>query len=115
MIDGCRGLIVERLMKPLAIVEVEVVAQTCDRLGHAFVIVPVNFFVFDAAPEPLDEDIVQGSTAAIHTDCNLPFFENARERIAGEVHALIRIENLRRRLFQRLLQGTGAEIRVQCD
>lgn len=100
-------------MKPLAVVEVEVFAQAGDGLGDTFVIVQVDFFVFDAAPQSLDEDVVQCSPASIHTDRNLPFFENAGESVAGELNALIRIENLRRRLFQSLSQGAGAEIRFQ--
>jgi hypothetical protein len=61
----------------------------------------------------LDEDVVQCSTASIHTDGNLPLFENAGESVARELHPLIRIENLRRRLFQSLIQGAGAELRFQ--
>ena len=100
-------------MKPLAVVEVEVVVQAYDRLGDACVIVQVNFFVFDAAPEPLDEDVVQCSTTPIHTDGDLPLFENAGESTARKLDALIRIENLWRCLFQRLMQRARAEIRFQ--
>ena len=114
MIDGCRGLVVERLMQPLAVVEVEVFVQAFDRLGDAFVVVQVDFFIFDAAPQSLDEDVVQCSTASIHTDGDLPLFENAGESVARELNALIRIENLRRRLFQSLIQRARAEIRFQC-
>ena len=114
MIDGCRGLVVERLMKPLAVVEVEVFVQTLDRLRHAFVIVQVNFFIFDAAPQSFNEDVVQGSTTSIHTDGDLALFENAGECVTRKLHTLIRIENLRRGLCQRLLQRARAEIRFQC-
>lgn len=65
---------VERLMKPLAIVKVEVSAQALTGLANIIVIVQADFFVFDAAPQSLDEDVVQVSTASIHTDRSLPFF-----------------------------------------
>ncbi len=55
----------------------------------------VDLFVFDAASEPLDEDVVQSLTASIHTDGDFRFFENSGERIACELRSLARIENLR--------------------
>lgn len=113
MVDGFRGFVVERLMKPLVVVEVEVFAQALDGLGHPFVVVQIDLFVFDAAPEPLDKDVVQCSTASIHTDGDLSLFENTGEGAARELNTLIRIEDVRRRLFQSLIQGAGAEIRFQ--
>ena len=100
-------------MKPLVVVEVEVLAQALDGLGHTFVVVQIDLFVFDAAPEPLDKDVVQCSAAPIHTDGNPSLFENTGESAARELNTLIRIKDFRRRLFQSLIQGTGAEIRFQ--
>lgn len=101
-------------MKPLVVVEVEVFAQALDCLGDTFVVVQIDLFVFDAAPQSLDEDVIQCSTASVHTDRYLPFFENTDESAARELNTLIRIEDFRRRLFQRLIQGAQAEIRLQC-
>ncbi len=50
-------------MKLLAAVEVEVLAQALDGLGDAFVVVQIDLFVFDAAPQSLDEDVVQCATS----------------------------------------------------
>ena len=103
MIDGFRGFVVERLMKPLVVVEVEVFAQALDCLGDTFVVVQIDLFVFDAAPEPLDKDVVQRSTASIHTDGDFALFENIGESAARELNTLIRIEDFRRGLFQGLI------------
>src|SRR5262245_44875529 len=105
MVDGFRGFVVERLMKPLAVVEVEIFAQALDRLGDAFVVVQIDLFVFDAAPQSLDEDVVQCSTASIHTDRDLSLYENTGESAARGLNTLIRIEDFRRRLCQGLIQG----------
>jgi hypothetical protein len=100
-------------MKPLAVVEVEVFVQALDGLGDTFVVVQIDLFIFDAAPESLDEDVVQGATASVHTDGDLSLFENTGESAARELNPLIRIEDFRRRLFQGLMQGARAEIRLQ--
>jgi hypothetical protein len=100
-------------MKPLPVVEVEVFVQTLDGLGDTFVVVQIDLFVFDAAPEPLNEDVVQCSATSIHTDGDLSLFENTGESAARELNTLIRIEDFRRRLFQSLIQGARAEIRFQ--
>lgn len=102
-------------MQALTVVEVEVLAQAGDRLGHALIVIQVDLFVFDTAPQSLDEDVVQCASASIQADGNLPIFEHAGEGLARELHTLIRIEDFWRRLFQSLIEGTGTKIGVQRD
>ena len=87
-------------MKALTVVEPEVFSQAIGGLEHVLVIVQVFLFVYAAAPEPLDEDVIHRSTAPIHTDGDFMLYENSGERIAGELRALVRIENLRLRHLQ---------------
>ncbi len=52
-------------MQPLPIVELKISTQARDGLRHGFVITDVDVFVFDASPEPLNEDVVQLSLLKI--------------------------------------------------
>ena len=55
--------------------------------------------IFERAPQPFDKDAVQGTTYAIHTN-SVPFLlQTPREVDAGEVSALVGVEDLRRRLL----------------
>ena len=54
----------------------------------------VDFFVFHAAPEPLDEDVVHPSPFAIHTDFHAFVFESLDPILRGELHTLIGVEDL---------------------
>jgi hypothetical protein len=100
-VNGLRSFVIERLMKPLTVVKPEVFSQASDGLGRVLVIVQVDLFVFDAAPEPFDEDVVQRTASPVHTDGDLALFENPSERAAGELRTLIGIEDLRLRHLQR--------------
>ena len=82
-------------MQPLSIVKLKISAQTGDGLQRRFVILDVDVFVFHAAPEPSDEDVVQRPSSPVHTDGDLALFENPSERAAGELRTLIGIEDLR--------------------
>lgn len=56
----------------------------------------VNALVFDAAPEPFHEDVVMVAALTVHADPDAMFFENACEGLAGELDALIGVEDFRR-------------------
>ena len=45
-------------MRPAAIIKVEVSADRCAGLADAVVGSQIHLLVFDAAPQPLDEDVV---------------------------------------------------------
>ena len=68
-------------MKPLTVVKPEVFSQASDGLGRVLVIVQVDLFVFDAAPEPFDEDVVQRTASPVHTDGDLALFEKVLVQI----------------------------------
>src|SRR6266511_2997924 len=109
-VNGLRGFVIERLVKPLTIVKSEIFSQARYGLGRVLVIVQVNLFVFDAAPESFDEDVVQRSTAPIHTDGDFVIFENSSERIACELRSLIRVEDLWPCHLQRSSQRARPEL-----
>ena len=55
-------------MRSAAVVEVEVAADRGAGLADAVVGAQIDLLVFDAAPQPLDEDVVAPSAFAVHAD-----------------------------------------------
>jgi hypothetical protein len=90
-----RGPIAQRLMGPLLVVEPEVDRQTRFQLGHQLIVFEVDFFLFDAPPQPLHEYVVQRPppTVPAHLDPGLlqPLGVLARR----ELRSLVGVENLR--------------------
>ena len=56
-------------------------------------LVQVDRLVFEAAPEPLDEDVVHAAAPAIHGDFDTRSFQQIREGGRGELAALVRVED----------------------
>src|ERR1700676_3064378 len=75
--------------------EVDVAADLCSGLLDRLVGVQIDMLILDRLPEPLDENIVAPASFAIHTDGDAGFLEPPGEGFAGELTALIRVEDLR--------------------
>jgi hypothetical protein len=88
-----RSLIVQRLMQALVIVEIQISFQALSRRFWRALVVQIDFFIFDRSPQPLGEDVIQGSPLAVHTDLCPGFFEQPYIRCAREVRTLIGVEN----------------------
>jgi len=54
----------------------------------------INVLVFHTPPKPLDKNIVETSPPAIHTDLDLPLFQDSRKIGTGKLASLIAIENI---------------------
>ncbi len=80
---------------PPVVIKVEVSADRSAGLADAVVGSQVNLLVFDAAPQPLDEDIVPPGALAIHADGDGVFDQHTRKGRAGEPAALVRVEDVR--------------------
>src|SRR5450759_1824777 len=107
-----RSLPVKARMRPAGIVEAEVTADRGTRLGDRVVCLQINFFVFDRSPQALDEDIVAPGALAVHADGDTGFEKNAGEAGAGELTALIRVEDFRAAVTgQGFIQRLDAEPR----
>jgi hypothetical protein len=55
----------------------------------------IHIFIFDAAPELFNKDIVDPVAFTVHADLDAIGVERAGKFVAGELTALIRIENIR--------------------
>ena len=78
-----------------AIIKVQVAADRSAGLANAVVGIEINLLVFNAAPQPLDEHVVPPGALAVHADGDPVFDQNASECRAGELAALIRVEDIR--------------------
>ena len=90
-----RGLISQRLVRALGVVESKVFRQTNQQFAHRGLAVEVHVFVFDAAPKSLHEDVVIGPVPTVHAGGDVLAFENVREDIACELASLVAVEHLR--------------------
>ncbi len=107
--------VTQGLVKPFHIVELEIVRQAQQQLGHAGIAFQVHVLVLDAAPEALHEDVVQGPPAPVHADVDAMPLENPGERLRGELATLVAVEDFRDAVGpQGLPQAIDAKPAVQC-
>ena len=66
-----------------------------------------------SAPLPLDEDVVHPAATTIHRDADADFLQDVGEGKAGELRALISVEDLRlAESGDGLLQRRDAEVNI---
>src|SRR5712672_2426655 len=109
-----RRAIAMALMLALLVVEDQPSPDAGLSLGDAAIGVQVDLLVFEAAPQPLDEDVVHVAPLAIHANRDLVPAQHAGEVVAGELAALVGVEDLRptkasERFLERLNAKIGAE------
>src|ERR1035441_1991528 len=73
----------------------KVPAQSLLRLRVLLVVFQIHLLIFHAAPQPLDKNVVQAAAATVHADVHTVRFQSASESLAGELRALVRVENPR--------------------
>src|SRR3990172_4411730 len=73
----------------------------------------VDLLVLYAAPQPLDEQVVGVPTLAVHANSDPMLSQDSSEGLAGELGALVTVEDLRHPLPEGFFQGLYAEVRVQ--
>jgi hypothetical protein len=78
-----RRPVAQRLVRALLVEEDEVAADAIFRQPRPVVRVEEHLLVFQRAPEPLDEDVVQAAALAVHRDPNAPRLENFGD-LAGQ-------------------------------
>lgn len=83
-------------MRSPAVVEVEMSADRGSSLRHAGVSARVALLAFDRLPEALDEDVGAPSALAIHADPDVRADQPAAGLAAGELRALVGVEDFRR-------------------
>jgi hypothetical protein len=105
------------------IVELEVLVDPVSGLPRRVVLIEINLFIFEASPESLSENVVDGPTFAIHADLDVSGDEPLQIAIAGKVAPLITVEDDGERRpkspihslqnewhLQRLIEGPGDHV-----
>ena len=82
-------------MESFGIIKPEISLQVTSGVGNRRVLVNVNLLVFDAAPETLNENVVEGPAAAVHADSDAFVFQYTDERCTGKLNALIGVHDFR--------------------
>jgi hypothetical protein len=86
--------------------------RLCHRSSDRFLI---HFLVFDGSPQTFDEDVVAPGALAVHADGDIVPDKHAGKRQAGELVALVGVEDLRLAVFgQGFLQRLDAHPLDQC-
>ena len=104
-----RRLIAERLVRALVIVEVEIVFQRRKQFQAGGEVAGIDQLVFERAPQPFDENVVERASAAIHADRDAATFERSQEVGRGELRALIGVPDFGLAETKRGLQRRQAE------
>src|SRR3954452_24026548 len=103
-------------MRSAGVVEAEMPADRGASLGDRVVSSKVDLLALDRSPEPLDEDVVAPGTLAVHADGDPVLGQRPGEGPAGELAALVGVEDLRPAVAdQSLFQRLDAERRLQGD
>ena len=103
-------------MRAPSVEELYVPANACPSFWNVRVGMEIDLLIFDRPPEALHDDVVSPGAFAVHADLHACVSEDLRELQAGELAALIGIEDLRppetgKGFFNRL----DAERRFQRD
>src|SRR5438477_12824901 len=105
-----RRAVAMRLMKARVVVKIDPLSDAGFRLAAIAVAFEIDILVLERAPQPLDEHIVHPPAAAVHRDLDTGLGKPAGEGHAGELAALVGIEDLRLAMaLKRLFEGRQAE------
>ena len=80
-------------MRALQVIKGDVSPNGLSRLWHTGVGLEVDLLIFDSAPEPFDKNIVAPGSFAIHGNLDVLALEHIGEVYAGELRALIGVED----------------------
>src|SRR3954452_20470822 len=96
-------------MRTLMVVKVEIALQGREQIEATGEVAGIDQFVFERAPQPFDENIVEGSATAIHADRNATLPERSQEFGGSELRALIGVPDFRLTEGEDCLEGYRQE------
>ena len=108
----CRRAVAERLVRTLVIVEMKVAAQRLEQIGAADEIAGVDQFVLQAAPQALDENVVQGTAPSIHADRDVALLQRRQKVGRGELRTLIGVPDFGLAEAERRFQRVSSAARI---
>jgi len=114
-IDFVRRPIVKRLMQPFRVVELKIGGQLFPRFQDRPIIMKIDFLVLDRPPESFHKDIVKEPATAVHADPDFGFLQKPGKSLACELTSLVRLEDLRLRDPEGILQRLDTKLLLQRD
>jgi len=88
-------LVAERLVRSLSVIEREILRQAHHQFRHVGVSLQVHILVLHVAPQTLNKDVIQCSSAPVHADGDAFALEHVGEGRAGELRTLVAVEHFR--------------------
>ena len=108
-----RGPVVQLRVRAPGVVKRDPVFEPLTDLAAGFEGVQIDAFIFQGSPQPFNHDVVPTAPLAVHGDANVRLFKDVGELIAGELAALVGVENLGfAKAGQGLFERIHAEIGV---
>ena len=89
---------IERPMKPLLIIKLEIVVQTTPSRVNRVIRMKIDMFIFHCPPETFNENVIKHSACSSPTDTNVSRFKPSGKGIRRELGTLIAIHSLDRTL-----------------
>jgi len=87
-------MVVQRLMRQIVVVQMNVALYTLPGLARTSVVVDVDLVVLQTAPEALNDDVIRGTALTIHADPHLLALEQINKLRTGEMATLIAVDNV---------------------
>ena len=101
-------------MSPVVVVKTDPGVEAPAQGRTAIKRVQVKVLILDGPPEPLDKDVVLAAPPPIHADGDVVVFKYLRKGFAGELRALVGVEDLRAPVTdQGLLEGLDTKVRLK--
>ncbi len=103
-------------MRPRAVAEAEIARDRGPGLEDAGVGPQIDLLILHGPPKALDEDVVAPGARAMHSDGDLGRLQRLDELGAGELRALVCVEDVRSSMVsERLLESLAAKVCRQRD
>src|SRR5512145_50114 len=83
------------------------------RLLWTGILMQVNFFVLNGAPQSFGEDIILSATAPIHADLDASTLQTLEVLRTGEMAALVAVPDLRCRVEQSVVHSSQHKVKCQ--
>ena len=102
-------------MLPFLIVVCEPGCQVFEKFGSRFISLQVDSLVLQCPPESFDKNIVLEAPFAVHTDLNIPCFEDGCEGFTGKLAPLVGVEDFGCTVFEQcFFKCLHTESGIQC-
>jgi len=87
-VKGRRIELAQRAVRSPVVVELEILAQAGPQVAQVVIFAPIDFLILHAAPESLDEDVIQSAPSPVHGNANRVILQKLGEGDTGKLKAV---------------------------